>query len=76
MDVIRDIATINNNEDGKPRVTLTLCSKDGRYFIYTSTGEDCGLGGFASVDNALAAVWRCWGTEVWGLRFLQGEEDA
>jgi len=60
-------ATINN-ESGD-RVDLVLTRDQRGYVWHTACGEDCGLGGFDSVNAADGAAGMAWGAEVWGLRW-------
>jgi len=62
-------ATINHNDQDGERVGLVLTRDERGYGWHTASGEDCGLGGFESVEAADDAAQQSWGAEVWGLRW-------
>jgi len=61
-------ATINNNDPSKCRVRLELRKIQEGYCWFTSDDEDCGLGCFKSVKEALNSACLAWGADIWNLR--------
>lgn len=62
------VASINNNETGKPRVRLELRkNNDGAFGWFTAAGESCNVTN-KTVNESMDDLFASWGAEVWGLK--------